>query len=147
MGLFSKKPKKLDIDREDCAKKKEAFRKIFNEAVPYGDSFNILNAARSQSKVEKGFFMDTVKTTFYYYILGYRPSDNKIVLVQISCDLSEHGEAYYIDMDSVEDVYYDSKAQQACPVYHKGYGSYGEIFTLKDSDRNALYLPDISQKE
>lgn len=147
MGLFSKKPEKLNIDRKDCDEKKAAFRKIFNEAVPYGDSFNILNAGSSRSKVKKGFFMDTVKTTFYYYILGYRPSDNKMALVQICHDLSWHGKAFYIDVDAVEDVYYDAKLHQACLICRMANGSYKEIFTLKDSDRNALYLPNISQKK
>lgn len=147
MGLFSKKDKEFDIDREDCAKKKSAFRKIFNEAVVDGDSFNILNASRSQSKVEKGFCINTVKTTFYYYIVGYRSSDHQVVLVQINPDLSEHSEAFYIDMGAVEDVYYDAKVQQVCLVYRKDHGSYGEILTLKDFDRNALYLSNIYQKE
>ena len=32
MGLFSKKPKELEYDAEDCQRKKEIMRKMWNEA-------------------------------------------------------------------------------------------------------------------
>ena len=82
MGLFSKKPKELEYDTADCVNKKTRMRELFNEAVADGDTYEILHATETSSKFEKGFVFNTNTTTFYYYILGYRKNDCKIVLVQ-----------------------------------------------------------------
>lgn len=147
MGLFSKKPKELDYDPVDCASKKARFREIFNEVVSDGDTYSILNATNSESKFTKGVWINTTTTSFYFFIVGYRRSDNQVVLVQISHDLAEYSEAFYVEMDAITDVYYDVKVQQACLVYRKNYGSYGEILTIQDSSRKALYLTNISQSQ
>ncbi len=93
-------------------------------------SFEILRATETSSKFEHGFIFDTNTTTYYYYILGYRQSDGKVVMVQMDRDLSRHSEALYIEMDAVERVSYYPKLAQACLIYKKGYGSYGEILNI-----------------
>ena len=93
MGLFSKKPKELVYDAAECQKNKARMREMFNEAVADGDSYEILRATETSSKFEHGFIFDTNTTTYYYYILGYRQSDGKVVMVQMDRDLSRHSEA------------------------------------------------------
>ena len=147
MGWFKRKTKEPDFDLADCEKKKARFREIFNDVVSDGDTYTLLRATCSESKFEKGVYINKTTTTFYFYIVGYRRSDHQVILVQISDDLTKYNEAFYIDMDAITDVYYDAKVQQACLVYRKNYGSYGEILTLQDSHRKARHLPNISQKE
>ena len=148
MGLFSRKPKELEYDAEDCRRKKARMREIFNEAVEYGNSYEILHAMETTSKFEKGFVFNTNTTTFYYYIVGYRRNDKTIVLVQIDRDLTQHSEAFYIDMQAVVDVTYDPKIFQACLRYRKGYDSYGELLKIGDSGSKTLYgITNLVQKE
>ena len=148
MGLFSKKPKELVYDAAECQKNKARMREMFNEAVADGDSYEILRATETSSKFEHGFIFDTNTTTYYYYILGYRQSDGKVVMVQMDCDLSRHSEALYIEMDAVERVSYYPKLAQACLIYKKGYGSYGEILNIYDTgSKTVAGIANIVQKE
>ncbi|MDE6924731.1 MAG: hypothetical protein K2O97_14525 [Acetatifactor sp.] len=133
MGLFSKKPKELVYDAADCRRKKERMREMFNEAVEDGNSFAILHATETSTKFEQGFVFDTNTTSYYYYIVGYRKSDDKIVMVQIDRELSQHSEAVCIDMDSVVQVHYEPKYQQASLIYKKGHRDYGEIMNIGDT--------------
>lgn len=148
MGLFSKKPKELIYDAAECQKKKARMRELFNEAVADGDSYEILRATETSSKFEHGFVFDTNTTTYYYYILGYRQSDSKIVMVQIDRDLTQHSEAFYIDMGAVVKVTYYPKLEQACLIYKKGYPCYGEILNIYDTGSKTVSgIANIVQKE
>lgn len=138
MGLFSKKTKEVDYDSVACANNKACVRQFFNEAVPDGDSYRIMTCSTSTSKFEKGIWIDKTTTTFYFYILGYRRSDNQVVLVQIDSGLTEHSEAFFIDMDAVVDVRCERKGEQAVLIYRKGYGPYGEILNLHDVGRKSI---------
>ncbi|MDE5803041.1 MAG: hypothetical protein K2I22_09030 [Lachnospiraceae bacterium] len=133
MGLFSRKPKELVYDAAECQSKKARMREMFNEAVEEGDSYEILRATETSSKFEHGFVFDTNTTTYYYYILGYRKSDGKVVMVQIDRELKQHSDAFFVDMDAVVGVNYYPKLKQACLIYKKGYGSYGEILNIYDT--------------
>lgn len=148
MGLFSKKPKEPDYDKEDCELKKKRIREIFNEVIEDGDSYEVLYAYMNSSKFEHGLIFDTNTTTFYYYIIGYRKSDSDIVLIQVDNELKEHTEAFHVDMESVVNVSYDPKITKACLQYKKGYGSYGELLDIGDTSRKTLYGPkNINQPE
>lgn len=148
MGLFSRKPKELIYDTADCTKKKARMREIFNEAVEEGDSYTILHATETSSKFERGFVFDTNTTTFYHYILGYRASDNQIVLVQIDRDLTEHSEGVFLDVDDIVRVSYNPKYTQACLEYRKGYGSYGEVLSIGDTGSKTAYgIPNTVQPQ
>lgn len=127
MGLFSKKPKELVYDAAECQRKKECMRNMFNEAVPEGDSYEVLHATQTSTKFERGFVFDTNTTSFYHYILGYRRSDDKVVLVQVDRDLTQHSDAFFVDMDAVVGASYNPKYTQACLLYKKGYPDYAEI--------------------
>lgn len=148
MGLFSKKPKELVYDAAECQSKKARMREMFNEAVADGDSYEILRATETSSKFERGFVFDTNTTTYYFYILGYRKSDGKVVMVQIDRELKQHSDAFAIDMDAVVGVHYYPKLQQACLIYKKGYGSYGEILNIYDTGSKTVSgIANIVQKE
>jgi len=148
MGLFSKKPKAPEYDPADCEAKKKRLREIFNETVEDGGSYEILYAGMSSSKFEQGFFLDSNTTTFYFYILGYRSSDFRVVLIQVDSTLENHSEAMPIDMDSVVDVTYNHKVSQACLKYRKDYGSYGELLNIGGTSSKTLYGPkNIHQPE
>ena len=148
MGLFSKKPKELEYGTADCVNKKTRMRELFNEAVADGDTYEILHATETSSKFEKGFVFNTNTTTFYYYILGYRKNDCKIVLVQTDRELTRHSDAFFVDMDAVVNVYYNPKQIQACLIYKKGYSSYGEILTIEDIGSKTMFgIANMVQKE
>lgn len=148
MGLFSKKPKEPDYDKEDCEVKKKRIREIFNEVVEDGDSYEVLYAYMNSSKFEQGLIFDTNTTTFYYYVLGYRKSDFDIILIQVDNELKEHTEAFHIDMENIVNVSYDPKIEKACLEYKKGYGSFGELLAIGDTSRKTLYGPkNINQPE
>ena len=148
MGLFSKKPKELEYDATDCMNKKTRIREMFNEAVADGDTYEILHATETSSKYEKGFVFNTNTTTFYHYILGYRKSDCKIVLVQTDRELTRHSDAFFVDMDAVVDVHYNPKQVQACLIYQKGYSSYGEILNIGDTGSKTMCgIANMVQKD
>lgn len=148
MGLFSKKTKEVDYDPVACANNKACVRRLFNEAVPDGDSYKIMICSTTTSKFEKGIWIDKTTYTYYFYILGYRRSDNQVVLVQIDSDFTEHSEAFFIDMDAVMDVRCELKGEQAQLVYKKGYGAYGEILNIPDRGRKVAAGPtNYYQKE
>ena len=148
MGLFSKKPKVPEYDSADCEAKKKRLREIFNETVEDGDSYEVLYASMNSSKFERGFVFNTNTTTFYYYVLGYRRSDFRVMLIQVDSTLENHSEAVPIDMDSVVNVSYDPKISKACLQYRKGYGSYGELLDIGGTSSKTMYGPkNIYQPE
>lgn len=138
MGLFSKKPKELVYDAADCQRKKDIMRKMWNEAVENGDSYEILLAGQTSSKFERGLVFDTNTTTFYHYIVGYRKSDWSVVMVQIDRELTQHTEPFFVDMSMVEKVSYDAKLKQAWLIYCKGYHDYGEQFNISDTGSKTM---------
>lgn len=138
MGLFSKKPKELDYDAADCRRKKEIMRKMWNEAVLDGDSYEILHASQTTSKFERGFVFDTNTTTHYHYIAGYRQSDRKVALVQVDRELTQHSEPYFVDMSAVVGVTYHPKIKQAWLIYRENYGAYGEQFNMDDTGSKTI---------
>ena len=113
MGLFSRKPKEPAFDPAECQRIKAKLRQMFNEAVPDGDTYRLIEGYSTTDKTQKGIYFDKHTTTFYHYIIGYREQNWNVVLVQISRDLSVHSEAIYIDMDAVVDV-----VLQACHTYN-----------------------------
>lgn len=148
MGLFSKKPKELVYDAAKCQQKKMIMRQMWNEAVEDGDSYEIIHACQTTSKFEKGFIFDTNTTTYYYYIVGYRRSDNRIGMVQIDRQLTQHTEPFYVDMNAVVGVSYDAKLKHAWLLYRKDYGEYGEKLDISDSGSNSFAgITDMVQKE
>lgn len=148
MGLFSKKPKALEYDSADCQKKKEIMRKMWNEAVEDGDSYEILHATQTTSKFERGLVFNTNTTTFYHYIVGYRKSDWRVGLVQIDAELTQHTEPFFVDMNAVVGVTYNPKYQQAWLIYQKGYESYGEQFDIDDTgSKTVAGIPNTVQPE
>ena len=148
MGLFSKKPKVPEYDPADCAAKKKRLREIFNEAVEDGDSYEVLYASMNTSKFERGFFFDTNTTTFYFYVVGWRRSDFRIVLVQVDSALENHSEALPIDMDSVVNVSYDPKISKACLEYGKDCDRFGELLGIGGTSSKTMYGPkNIHQPE
>lgn len=146
MGLFSRKPKAPEIDLAVSAEHKKRMREIFDETVEDGGSFKILYGYSSTSKYEQGFFIDTNTTTFYEYIIGYRVSDGQIVMVQVSSDLAQHSEAFYLEMDKIVNITHYPKLSQVCLEYEKGYPTYGEILNIKDlSGKTVLGLANLEQ--
>lgn len=148
MGLFSKKPKEIEYDAADCRRKKERMRELFNGEVDDGDTYKILHATQQTYKFERGFVIDTNTTTFYHYILGYRPEDQKIVLVQTDVELTQCSDAFYVDMDSIVNVTYSPKIQMACLQYPKHAPSYGELLYLSDTGSKTMAgMPNMVQPQ
>ncbi len=148
MGLFSKKPKELEYDAEECSRKKARMREMFNEAVPDGGSYELIHATQTSTKFEQGFIFDTNTTTFYHYIVGYRKSDWKVVMVQIDRELTVHSDAVYVEMDKVVGAHYNPKYLQVCLTYVKGYPDYGEILNIGDTgSKTVAGIPNTVQQE
>lgn len=148
MGLFSKKVKELEYDAVECKNKKEIMRNIFNEAVADGESFEILHAMETSTKFKRGLVTDTTTTTYYHYILGYRKRDDKMLLVQVNRDLTEHSEPWEIDLSLVENISYNPKLSHANLIYKKGTSDYGEILNIGDTGSKTMYgISNTMQKE
>lgn len=147
MGLFSKKAKEVDYDPVASTNNKVCMRRLFNEAVSEGDSYTIMECYSSTSKFEQGIWFNKTTTSFYFYILGYRRSDNQVILVQVDSNLTEHSEAFFVDMEALADIVYYPKIEQAALVYRKGYGPYGEILNLGDLGRKEIGITNLYQKE
>ena len=148
MGLFSKKPKELEYDAEECSRKKARMREMFNEAVPDGGSYELIHATQTSTKFEQGFIFDTNTTTFYHYIVGYRTSDWKVVMVQIDRELTVHSDAVYVEMGKVVGAHYNPKYLQVCLTYVKGYPDYGEILNIGDTgSKTVAGIPNTVQQE
>lgn len=135
-------------DATKCQQKKEIMRKMWNEAVEDGDSYKIIHACQTTSKFEKGLIFDTHTTSYYYYIVGYRRSDNKIGMVQVDWELTQHTEPFYVDMSAVVGVTYNAKLKHAWLLYRKNCGDYGEKFDISDSGSNSAHgITDMVQVE
>ena len=78
MGLFSKKKQMVEYDKVESERQKKIMQEIFNEAVSEGETYQIFLATELSSKYEKGLFLDTNTTTYYYYIFGFREKDKKM---------------------------------------------------------------------
>lgn len=138
----------MAYDAAECQRKKSRMREMFNETVTDGESYDILHATQTSTKFEHGFVFDTNTTSFYHYILGYRKSDSKVVLVQIDRDLTQHSDAFYVEMDAVVGASYNPKYHQACLLYKKGYPGYAEILDVGDTGSKTMYgIPNTVQMQ
>ena len=54
--LFDKKPEKLRYDKEECRRKKERMRQIFDRVVEDGDSYRVLLATKDGQPRQQGLF-------------------------------------------------------------------------------------------
>ena len=54
MGLFDKRPEKLRYDKEECRRKKERMRQIFDRVVEDGDSYRVLLATKDGQPRQQG---------------------------------------------------------------------------------------------
>lgn len=148
MGLFSKKPKEVVYDEAECRRKKELMRRMWNEAVEDGGSYELIHAHQTSSKFEQGLIFDTNTTSFYHYIVGYRRSDWSVGMVQVDRELTQHSEPYFVDMSAVVGVSYEAKLQQAWLLYRKNYGEYGEQLNISDSgSKTVAGIASMVQKE
>lgn len=148
MSLFSKKTKEFVYDKEESEKKKKLIREIFDEAVEDGASYRLFLASELSSKFEKGFFIDTNTTTYYYYIFGYRENDQAMIMVQVDAELVNYSEPFSILVDSLKDISYDKKYDQVCLEYKKGFGSYGEVLKIHDySNKTICGIQNLYQEE
>lgn len=148
MGLFKKKVKEGEYDREESEIKKKRMREIFDKVVDYGDSYEILYAYMTTSKVSKRLLFDTNTTIFYYYIVGYRLSDFALILVQVDKNLEEFSGAYHVETEKIVNVSYTPKIQQLSFIYEKGYDEYGEILNIGSTSKKTIYGPkNIYQPE
>ena len=138
MGLFSKKPKEIEYDAADCRRKKDRMRELFNKEVDDGDTYKILHVTQHTYKFERGFVTNTNTTTFYHYILGYRASDEKVVMVQTDVELTQCSDAFYVDMESVVNISYDPKIQMACLSYPKNSPGHSELLYLDDTGSRTM---------
>ena len=148
MGIFTRQPKGLVYDEAKSRRNMGKMRELFNDAVEDGDSYAILHATETTSKFERGFVLNTTTTTFYHYIVGYRKSDWKVVMVQIDRELTVHSDAVYVEMDKVVGAHYNPKYLQVCLTYVKGYPDYGEILNIGDTgSKTVAGIPNTVQQE
>lgn len=146
MGLF-KKEAQPGIDMEQSAANKKRFRELFNDAVPEGDTYNILYGSSSKSQINKGFVVDTRVTTFYYYILGYRESDNRVAVLQIDRDITQHSEPEFISIQEVKETSYYKKLHQIWFIYKDSNRGYGVGLNIGDGSATSLYgIRNVAQE-
>lgn len=147
MGLFSKKPKKVEIDLEKSNENKKKMREIFNNEVEDGDTYKIIHAGSSDSSLNKGLILDTRVTTFHNFIVGYRQSDFSLAIIEVNQQMTQHSEPNYVDIDEIKGTNYYPKQEQAWFIYlDSSLNGYGLKFGIHDNPDNAPYMtPSINQ--
>lgn len=148
MGLFSKKPKQLNIDPEISAKNKRKMREMFNGLVEDGDTYHVIYAGTSDSTFSRGLVVDTTTTTFHYLIVGYRESDFRVVIIEIDREIESHGTPCFVEIDEIASTNYYLKLCQAWLIYKKGHEGYGVKLEIGDCSANSVYgMRNIDQHE
>lgn len=149
MGLFSRKPKPFSYDPQQSEEHKGKLRQLFNDAVEDGDEYHIIYGVTSSApKIQKGLVMDTLTTSFYSYILGWRDEDTTVVIVAIDADLTQHGEPFYLTIDEVKETHYDSKVSGKAWFIFKDSSEYGIGLNIRDrSDTTVAGLKNLYQAE
>ena len=144
MGLFSRKPK---IDMEEAQKNKLKMRRLFNQAVADGDSYQVLYATTGSTWKEDGLFSDTQVYQFVSLMFGYRESDYKIVAVPINVELTEFSEPLEIEISEIKSTKY-RKRKNTWEMYFAERGRNSMYFTFDDIGQNSKsFVDNISQEE
>lgn len=148
MGLFSKKPKALNIDPNISASNKRKMREMFHELVEDGDTYHVIYAGTSDSTFSRGLVVDTRTTTFHYLIVGYRESDFRVAVIEIDREIENHGTPCFVEIDEIASTSYYPKLYQAWLIYKKGSEKYGVKLEIGDCSADSLYgMRNIDQHE
>ena len=144
MGLFSRKPK---IDMEEARKNKVKMRQLFNQAIPDGDSYQILYATTGSTWKEEGILSDTRVYQFISLVFGYRETDFKIVAVPVNIELTEFSEPLEIEISEVKAVKY-RKRDQYLDMDFSERGRKSMYFGFSDIEKNSRsFVDNVSQEE
>lgn len=148
MGLFSRKPKPLNINPDISAENKRKMRGLFDAVVEDGSTYRILYAGTSNSTFSRGLVYDTRTTTFHYLIVGYRESDFCVVVIEIDREIENHGAASFIRIEEIQATNYYPKLCQAWLIYKKGHEEYGVKLEIGDCSADSMYgMRNIDQHE
>lgn len=144
MGLFSRKPK---IDMEEAQKNKVKMRRLFNQAVSDGDSYQILYATTGSTWKESGLFSDTRVYQFISFVFGYRETDCKIVAVPVNIELTEFSEPLEIQIAEVKAIKYRKK-EDSMDMDFSTRGRRSMYFDFGDIEQNSKsFVDNVSQAE
>lgn len=144
MGLFSRKPK---IDMEEAQKNKEKMRRLFNQAVSDGDSYEILYATTGSTWKEDGILSDTQVYQFISLVFGYRESDFKLTAVPVNIELTEFSQPLEIEISEVKHVKYRKK-DQCLDMDFQERGRKSMYFGFSDIEQNSKsFVDNVSQEE
>lgn len=148
MGLFSKKPKQLNIDPDISAKNKRKMRELFDSLVEDGNTYRIIHAGTSESTFSRGLVYNTRTTTFHCLIVGYRESDFRVAVIEIDREIEGHGIPTFVEIEEIESTNYYPKLHQAWLIYKKGHEDYGVKLEIGDCSANSTYgMRNIDQHE
>ncbi|WP_278909023.1 hypothetical protein [Faecalicoccus pleomorphus] len=96
MGLFSLfggNSQGTVLDREKSDENKKRMREIFDAKVENGSQYHIVYAYSEDIRGANFAVLRTVSYQYRSFILGYRDSDLSLVLLEISPDLQQSGDA------------------------------------------------------
>ena len=122
MGLFDafksfRKPVEVDQAKSDDTKAR--MRALFDIWVEEGSSYQIAYGFSEDIRGANFGFGRTLSYEYQNFILGFRTSDTKLVLLAVSPDLSEAGEPISYTPQSVKKTNYVAMTGQ----YYLQYGS------------------------
>ncbi len=144
MGLFSRKPK---IDMEEAKKNKVKMRQLFNQAIPDGDTYQILYASTGSTWTESGILSDTQVYQFISLVFGYRESDFRIVAVPVNIQLTESFEPLAIEITEVKKVKYRKKDNYLDMDFSER-GRKSMYFGFDDIEKNSKsFVDNVCQPE
>lgn len=144
MGLFSRSKK---IDMEEAQKNKVKMRQLFNQAVPDGDSYQILYATTGSTWTESGIIHDTRVYQFVSLVFGYRETDFKIITVPVNIQLTEFSTPIEISISEVKRIKYRKK-DQALDMDFSQPGRSCTYFRFSDVEKNShSFVDNVSQEE
>lgn len=144
MGLFSRKPK---INLEEAQKNKAKMRQLFNQAVPDGNSYQVLYATTGSTWKESGILSDTRVYQFISLVFGYRETDSNIVAVPVDIHLTEFSEPLEIRISEVKTAKYRKK-EQTLEMTFQERGRKSMYFSFSDKEQNSQsFVDNVSQED
>ena len=145
MGLFDKRPEKLRYDKEECRRKKERMRQIFDRVVEDGDSYRVLLATKDGQPRQQGLFGGSAASR-NHYILGYRRDDGRMALVLVDPALDRHSDATFLETGALSGASYDQGSHRACLRYRGG-GEPELLYIGDPGSRAPRGIPNVVQEE
>ena len=144
MGLFGLFSKKVDTAKSDG--NKATMRKLFNQVVPDGDSYQLVYGFSQD--IKQSHYIIARKTTYTYtsLIIGYKENDPTVVIVQTDPELSGCGDPDIYRRSEIHKAYRSRMTGDSLVIYPNKKG-YFQFYVSPINDDDSLYAYIMQEQE